>query len=60
MQMIKILFSNWKYDLYTVEIILQFLFGEKKSNPRKMAKLQVQVKHFVAYTGVASQLTNFE
>ena len=25
-----------------------------------MAKLQVQVKHFVSYTDAASQLTNFE
>ena len=32
----------------------------KVSNPRKMAKLQVQVRHFETYTDEASQLTNFE
>ena len=37
-----------------------YIRWKKKSNPRKMAKLQLQVKHFVAYTRVASQFTNFE
>ena len=40
--------------------VVKKLLVKKKSNPRKMAKLQVQVKHFVTYTYAASQLTNFE
>ena len=44
----------------SIKIVSGPVRWKKKSNPRKLAKIQVQVKHFVAYTDAASQHTNFD